>query len=50
MDVNQAFKSVARATYATATGHMNDKEVLAKIKDALARASAEIDAIGKPTP
>ena len=50
MEVNQAFKSVARATYATATGHMNDKEVLAKIKDALARASAEIDAIGKPTP
>ncbi|HET9425159.1 MAG TPA: PadR family transcriptional regulator [Gemmatimonadaceae bacterium] len=50
MEVNQAFKSVARATYATAASHMDDKERLAKIRDALAKASAEIDALGRTAP
>lgn len=50
MDVNNAFKSVAKATYATATAHLHDKEKLAKIRETLNRASAEIDLIGKPAP
>jgi DNA-binding PadR family transcriptional regulator len=50
MDVNSAFRGVAKATYSTATGHLQDKEKLAKIKEILARASAEIDALGKPVP
>ena len=50
MEVNIAFKSVARATYATATSHLNDKDRLAKIKEILNRASADIEALGKATP
>jgi DNA-binding PadR family transcriptional regulator len=50
MDVNSAFRGVAKATYSTATSHMGDKDKLAKIKDILSRASAEIDALGKPNP
>jgi DNA-binding PadR family transcriptional regulator len=50
MEVNSAFRNVARATYATATSHMSDKDKLAKIKDILSRASAEIDGLGKPSP
>ena len=50
MEVNNAFRSVARATYSTATSHLQDKDKLAKIKEILARASAEIDAVGKPSP
>ncbi len=50
MEVNNAFRSIARATYSTATSHMSDKEKLAKIKEVLAKASAEIDAIGKANP
>lgn len=49
-DVNLAFKNVARATYSTATGHINDKEALEKIKGALERAAAEIDQIGRKEP
>lgn len=47
MEVNQAFKGVARATYTTATAHLGDKELLSKIKEVLARASTEIDALAK---
>jgi DNA-binding PadR family transcriptional regulator len=50
MDVNQAFKGVARATYTTATNHLGDKELLAKIKEVLAKAAAEIDGLAKKTP
>jgi DNA-binding PadR family transcriptional regulator len=50
MDVNQAFKSVARATYATATSHVDDKDRLAKIREILAKAATEIDAVGKSAP
>ena len=49
-DVNQSFKNVARATYSTATGHISDKDLLAKIKAVLDRASAEIDELAKKTP
>lgn len=47
MDVNQAFKGVARATYTTATSHLGDKEKLTRIKEILAKAAAEIDALSK---
>jgi DNA-binding PadR family transcriptional regulator len=50
MDVNNAFRNVAKATYSTATSHLQDKDRLAKIKGILERASAEIDALGKPGP
>ena len=47
MEVNMAFRDVAKATYSTATSHINDKEKLAKIKDILARSVGEIDGLGK---
>ena len=50
MEVNNAFRHVARATYSTATSHISDTDKLSMIKDILARASAEIDALGKPNP
>jgi DNA-binding PadR family transcriptional regulator len=50
MEVNNAFRNIARATYSTATSHMSDKEKLARIKDILAKASAEIDGLGKSSP
>src|SRR6185295_15228409 len=50
MEVNNAFRNVARATYSTATSHMSDTEKLAKIKEILGKATAEIDALGKPSP
>ena len=50
MEVNQAFRIIAQTTYGTATRHLGDKERLAKIKEILTRASAEIDALGKQTP
>ena len=49
MDVNQAFRSVARATYTTATSHLENKERLAKIKDILVKAAAEIESLEKAT-
>ena len=50
-DVNLAFKNVARATYSTATSQIDNRDLLAKIKAVLERASAEIDELGKrPSP
>jgi DNA-binding PadR family transcriptional regulator len=49
-NVNQSFSKVARATYATATKHIEDKTVLEKIRDVLEKAAADLDAITKPTP
>src|ERR1041385_4273986 len=50
MEVNQAFRDIAKATYSTATSHMSDTERLSKIKEVLARATAEIEGLGKPKP
>jgi DNA-binding PadR family transcriptional regulator len=50
LEVNQAFRDVAKATYSTATGHINDKDRLAKIKEVLTRAAAEIEGLGKSSP
>jgi DNA-binding PadR family transcriptional regulator len=47
MEVNQAFKNVGRATYATAPRHMRDAERLRKIKEALERTAKEIEEIGR---
>jgi DNA-binding PadR family transcriptional regulator len=48
VEVHHAFKNVARATYATAT-RTHDVEKLKKIREILNRATAEIEAIAKPT-
>jgi DNA-binding PadR family transcriptional regulator len=50
MEVNSAFRNVARATYSTATSHMSDKDMLAKVKDILSRATAELDSLNKANP
>lgn len=45
VEIHQAFKKVARATYATAT-HLKDTDQLHRIREVLDRAGAEIEAIG----
>src|SRR5215213_1772891 len=42
-DLNQAFQKLARATYKTATSHINDKERIDKIRDIIQRAASEIE-------
>jgi DNA-binding PadR family transcriptional regulator len=46
LEVHQAFKNVARATYSTAT-RLKDPEQLKRIKEALDRAVAEIEKAGE---
>lgn len=48
VEVHHAFKNVARATYSTAT-RTHDVEKLRKIREILNRATAEIEAINRPT-
>ena len=50
MDVNNAFRNIAKATYSTATSHIGDTDKLSRIKEILAKAAADIDALGKPSP
>lgn len=45
VEIHQAFKNIARATYSTAT-HLKDPEKLKAIKEALDRAAAEIEKVG----
>ena len=45
LEIHQAFKKEARATYATAT-HMKDTEQLRRIRELLDRTAADIEAIG----
>ena len=45
VEIHQAFKKVARATYATAT-HMKDADQLRRIRELLDRVATEIEAIG----
>jgi len=47
MEVNQAFKRLGRATYGLASSRVGDKELLAKIREALDRAATEIEALGR---
>ena len=50
MEVNQAFRDLAKATYSTATSHINDKEKLGRIKEILSKAASEIEGLTKPSP
>jgi DNA-binding PadR family transcriptional regulator len=50
MDLNQAFQRLARATYKTATTHIREKEMLAKLREIIQRASDEIEAAAKQAP
>ena len=47
MEVNSAFRRVAKSAYSTASRHVNDKAKLEKIRDALAKAAAELEALEK---
>ncbi len=47
MDVNSAFRRVARAAYGNATRNVNDVDRLRRIKEILDRAAAEIDQMEK---
>ena len=46
MEVTQSFKRLGRATYGLASSRVGDKELLAKIREVLDRAAAEIEALG----
>jgi DNA-binding PadR family transcriptional regulator len=47
MEVNQAFRDLAGATYKTATSQISDKEKLASIRDILRSAVEQIRAVAK---
>lgn len=47
MELNQSFQRLARATYGTATGHLNERETLDKLRDIIQRATTEIEAMAK---
>ena len=47
MEVNAAFRRVAKSAYATASRNVHDKAKLEKIRDALARAAAELETLEK---
>ena len=47
MEVNSAFRRVAKSAYSTASRNVNDKAKLEKIRDALARAAAELEQLEK---
>jgi DNA-binding PadR family transcriptional regulator len=46
-ELNQSFQRLARATYKTATGHIQDKATVEKIRDILRSAADEIEAMTK---
>ena len=47
MELNQSFQKLARATYKTATSHINDAEKIQKIREIIQRAADEIEATVK---
>jgi DNA-binding PadR family transcriptional regulator len=47
MEVNTAFRRLSRAAYGQASRHVNDRARLAKVKDVLERAAAEIEQLEK---
>jgi DNA-binding PadR family transcriptional regulator len=47
MEVNNAFRRVARSAYGQASKHVNDAAKLQKIKDVLERAAAELEQMEK---
>ena len=48
VEIHQAFKSVARATYATAT-RLKDPEQLHRIREILERAASDVEKVGQET-
>lgn len=46
-ELNQAFQRLARTTYKTATSHIQDRETIEKIRDAIRAAAEQIEAIAK---
>jgi DNA-binding PadR family transcriptional regulator len=46
-DLNGSFQRLARATYKTATSHLDDKELIQKLRDVIQKAADEIEAIAK---
>jgi DNA-binding PadR family transcriptional regulator len=49
VEVSQAFKDVARATFSAAPKHSRDPERMKKIREVLERAAREIDELAKST-
>ena len=47
MEVNNAMRRVARSAYSNAARNVNDRAVLEKIRDALAKAAAELEGLEK---
>ena len=47
MEVNSAFRRVAKSAYTTASRNVNDKAKLEKVRDALAKAAAELEQLEK---
>ena len=43
-DLNKSFQRLARATYKTATSHINDKARIEKLREIIQRAADEIEA------
>jgi DNA-binding PadR family transcriptional regulator len=48
MDVNHAFRRVARAAYGNASRNVNDAEKLKRIREILERTAAELEQLDKP--
>jgi DNA-binding PadR family transcriptional regulator len=46
-DLNSSFQRLARATYKTATTHLDDKELIQKIREVIQKAADDIEAIAK---
>lgn len=46
-ELNQQFQRLAKATYRTATSHMQDKAIAERIRDILKAAADEVESIGK---
>lgn len=46
-ELNQQFQRLARATYRTATTHMQDKSVVEKIRDILNAAADQVEGVAK---
>ena len=47
LELSQAFKNVARATYTVGPRHMKDPERIRKIREILERAAKEIEEAGR---
>ena len=47
MQLNEAFRELAKATYKTATSNMSDKEKIDRIREIIQRAASEIDGVAK---